>query len=85
MSELSTGRHHSAAASSCSCREAPLADTHPDLLQRSLSDGIVPAQVWRAPRGVGWAFATAPSLNQGAQRYGRPMDAATKSKMSLRG
>src|SRR5262249_36681264 len=31
--------------SSCSCREVPLADTHPAPLQRSLPDGIVPAEV----------------------------------------
>src|SRR4029453_10555124 len=34
-----------ASISSCSCREVPLADTHPDPLQRPLPDGIVPADV----------------------------------------
>src|SRR5262249_58449751 len=35
----------SPSTSSCSCREVPLADTHPDPLQRPLPDGIVPAEV----------------------------------------
>ena len=30
--------------SSCSCREVPLADTHPDFLQRPLLDSVVPAE-----------------------------------------
>src|SRR5262249_43424686 len=35
----------SASISSCSCREVPLADTHPDPLQRPMPDNIVPAEV----------------------------------------
>src|SRR5262245_13269873 len=40
----SSWRVGSPSISFCSCREAPLADTHPDPMQRPLPDGTVPAE-----------------------------------------